>query len=73
MDGLSMVIDDTNKFTISTLQKIALARALISDADIFILDSPYTKIDSGTAIVVEEKLRQKQQEGKTVVIALKFL
>ena len=72
-DGLSMIIDDSNKFTLSTLQKIALARTLVSDADIYILDSPYTKVDSATAIVVEEILRQKQQEGKTIVIALKFL
>ncbi len=48
-----MVIDDVNKFTISTLEKIALARTLVSDADIFILDSPYSKVDSSTAIVVE--------------------
>ncbi len=47
-----MVIDDTNKFTVATLEKIALARSLLADADIFILDSPYSKIDSETAIVV---------------------
>ncbi len=72
-DGLSIVIDDTNKFTVATLEKIALARSLLADADIFILDSPYSKIDSGTAIIVEEILREKQNEGKTIITALKFL
>ncbi len=52
-DGLNMIIDDINKFTLSTLEKIALARTLISDADIFILDSPFSKVDYSTAIVVE--------------------
>lgn len=68
-----MLIDDVNKFTVSTLEKIALARTLVSDADIFILDSPYTRIDSSTAMIVEEILREKQQEGKTIITALKFL
>ena len=59
-DGLNTIIDDVNKFTVSTLEKIALARTLISDADIFILDSPFSKIDSFTAITIEEILRKKQ-------------
>jgi len=52
-----MIIDDIKKFTPSTMEKIALARTLVSDADIFILDSPYTGIDPSTAIVVEQILR----------------
>lgn len=55
--GLNMVMDDTNKFTASTLEKIALARALVSDADVFILDSPYSGIDASAAIIVEQILR----------------
>lgn len=35
-------MDDTNKFTRSVLKKIALARVLISNADIYILDSPFS-------------------------------
>jgi ABC-type Mn2+/Zn2+ transport system ATPase subunit len=50
-----------------------LARVLVSDADILILDSPYSDIDSTTAIVVEDILRQKQELGKTIIVALKFL
>lgn len=52
-EGLNMIMDDINKFTPSTLEKIALARTLISDADIFILDSPYSKVGSSIAIIVE--------------------
>ena len=52
-DGLNMVIDDTNKLTVSTLEKIALARSLVADADIYIIDSPYSNMDPSTAIVVE--------------------
>lgn len=50
--GLNEVIDDINKFTQSTLTKIAIARILVTDADILILDCPYSKIDKETANVV---------------------
>jgi ABC-type multidrug transport system ATPase subunit len=72
-EGINIVIDDDNKFTPSTLQKIELARTLASDADIYILDSPYSGIDSSASIIVEQLLREKQEEGKTVVTSLKFL
>ncbi len=37
---LQAMIDDQNKFTKTILKKIALARCLSADADIFILDNP---------------------------------
>lgn len=37
---LQAMIDDSNKFTKTILKKIALARCLTADADIYILDNP---------------------------------
>jgi len=33
---------------------------LVSDADILILDSPYSNIDASAGIIVEQILREKQ-------------
>lgn len=45
-------MDDTNKFTKTVLKKIALARMLASDADFYILDSPFNDIDDDVGQVV---------------------
>jgi ABC-type Mn2+/Zn2+ transport system ATPase subunit len=53
-----MVMDDMNRFTASTLEKILLARALVDDeADIYILDSPFCRIDDTVSLNVDEMLR----------------
>ena len=49
-------MDDSNKFTKTVLKKIALARVLASDADIYILDSPFHD-DDDVGQVVERRLR----------------
>ena len=58
--GLSTMMDDTSKFTKSILKKIALARCLSAQADIFILTNPFTDIDDQYVTVVEKKLRDLQ-------------
>lgn len=57
-DDLQTLMDDTNKFTRTVLKKIALARALTSDADLYILDSPFTDVDGEVAQLVEKRLRE---------------
>ena len=56
-NDLNTMIDDTSKFTKSTLKKIALARCLCSEADIYIFNSPFAEIDDVYVNVIERKLR----------------
>jgi ABC-type multidrug transport system ATPase subunit len=44
-EDLQTIMDDSNKFTKTVLKKISLARMLASDADIYILDSPFNDVD----------------------------
>ena len=66
-------MDDTNKFTRTVLKKIALARVLCSEADIYILDNPFNDIDDEIGQIVERRLRELQKNNKTVVLSLKHL
>lgn len=45
-------MDDTNKFTRTVLKKIALARVLCSEADIYILDNPFNDVDDEIGQIV---------------------
>ena len=57
LNDLSTMMDDTTKFTKAALKKIALARCLCAEADIYILNSPFTEIDDEYIMIVERKLR----------------
>ncbi len=56
-EDLQTIMDDSNKFTKTALKKIALARVLASDADIYILDSPFHDVGDDVGQVVERRLR----------------
>ena len=43
-DDLDTLLLDTNKFTYQALKKVALARTLLADADIYIIDSPFSEL-----------------------------
>ena len=49
---MQTIMDDSKKFTKTVLKKIALARILASDADIYILDIPFNDVDDDVAQVV---------------------
>lgn len=49
-------------------QRMLLARALLHDADLFLLDEPLNAIDSETKLVFHTILKKLQELGKTVVI-----
>lgn len=50
-------------------QRVFLARALVQDAQIYLLDEPFTGIDVPTQALVIEVLTSLCQQGKTVVFA----
>lgn len=49
-------------------QKIFLARALVEQADLYILDEPLVGIDKMTEATIIETLHQLVKEGKTVIV-----
>jgi len=49
-------------------QRVFIARALIQDADIYLLDEPFAGIDMATERVIIDLLRQLRDEGKTIFV-----
>jgi ABC-type Mn2+/Zn2+ transport system ATPase subunit len=49
---MQTIIDDSNKFTKTVLKKIALARCLSADSDIYILDNPLGEMDDQYSQIV---------------------
>jgi ABC-2 type transport system ATP-binding protein len=54
-------------------QKVALAGALIHEPKLIILDEPFTGLDAGSSRIVKEVLRQRVQEGCSVIMTTHIL
>jgi manganese/zinc/iron transport system ATP- binding protein len=48
-------------------QRVFLARALVQDASIYLMDEPFQGVDAKTEHAIIELLRQLRNDGKTVV------
>lgn len=49
-------------------QRLFLARALLQNPDIFLLDEPFTGVDLATEKAIMTLLRKQKQQGKTILI-----
>jgi len=49
-------------------QRVFLARALVQDADLYLLDEPFAGVDAATEKAIIGVLKSLKQEGKTVVV-----
>lgn len=49
-------------------QRVFLARALVQDADVFLMDEPFQGVDATTERAIVELLRALREQGKTVVV-----
>jgi manganese/zinc/iron transport system ATP- binding protein len=49
-------------------QRTFLARALVQDADLYLMDEPFAAVDAATERAVVEILREMKQGGKTAVV-----
>lgn len=49
-------------------QRTFLARALVQDADLYLMDEPFAAVDAATERAIVEILRQMKQQGKTAVV-----
>ncbi|HEV8680935.1 MAG TPA: ABC transporter ATP-binding protein, partial [Stellaceae bacterium] len=54
-------------------QKVALAGALVHDPLLIILDEPFTGLDAGSARLIKDMLRERVQEGCSVVMTTHIL
>jgi manganese/zinc/iron transport system ATP- binding protein len=48
-------------------QRVFLARALVQDADLYLMDEPFAGVDAATERAIVELLRQMRAAGKTVI------
>jgi len=49
-------------------QRTFLARALVQDADLYLMDEPFAAVDAATEKALVEILRKMQQSGKTAIV-----
>ncbi len=49
-------------------QRVFLARALVQDADLYLMDEPFTGVDAATERAIVEILRELRSLGKTALV-----
>jgi lipooligosaccharide transport system ATP-binding protein len=54
-------------------RRLTLARALVNDPDLLILDEPTTGLDPQARHLIWQRLKQLSQQGKTVLITTHFM
>lgn len=59
---------DGSGLSVGQLQRLALARALVTDADVVLLDEPTAALDQTTEAAVVEAIRLLAHRGATVVV-----
>jgi sodium transport system ATP-binding protein len=70
MFGMESYIDRRAlTFSKGMIQKTAIARALIHDPAVLLLDEPCTGLDVGSSLVMYNLIRDLRKQGKTIMLA----
>lgn len=56
-------------FSSGMKKRLGLARLILSDADLWLMDEPYTVLDAEGKTLVDELLKMAQRDGRTVLLA----
>jgi heme exporter protein A len=68
--GLARAADvRTRSFSQGMLQRLALARATLREADVMLLDEPYTALDPAGQDLIDDVLRALRATGRSMMIA----
>jgi heme exporter protein A len=60
--------DLVRTFSRGMQQRLAIARAVIHDPDILLLDEPYTGLDQDACVMLDDVLKEVAAKGRTVVM-----
>lgn len=60
--------DVVRTFSRGMLQRLAIARAILHDPAVLLLDEPYTGLDQDAAALLDELLRDVAARGRTVIM-----
>ena len=58
----------TSNLSRGMLQRLAIARALINDPDLLLLDEPYTGLDEHAASVLRDQLQSLHDQKRTIIM-----
>jgi heme ABC exporter ATP-binding subunit CcmA len=62
--------DPVRTFSRGMVQRLAIARAMLHDPPVLLLDEPYTGLDANGSAMLDGLLKTWRDEGRTVVISI---
>ena len=65
--------DPVRTYSRGMVQRLAIARAILHDPDIMLLDEPYTGLDQDASAMLDAVLKQIAAQGRTVVMTLSLI